>query len=95
MVEEVSWKASPFENLNKLTSGNGLRLLKGDTAKNLLIDGVGLIYWEDWKQALVILDHSLALGVSLGSVFAYLALCNQLAVLIMGIIKLVGYFGWK
>ena len=76
-IEEISSEESLFENLNNLTWGNGVILLKCDPSRKHSLEVVGLKCWGDLTKHLVFLAQSLPLGDPFGLVFAYYALWNN------------------
>ncbi len=89
-IEEVSCEISPSEFLNNLTEGNGLILLKGDSAQNYSGKGSWLEALADWHRPVIILVSSLASGNTPGSAFAYSALCRQLSISLVGFLQVGG-----
>ena len=89
-IEEVSCEICPSEILNNLTEGNGLILLKGDSAQNYSGKGSWLEALADWHLPVIILVNPLDSGNTPGSAFAYSALCRQLSISLVGFLQVGG-----
>ena len=89
-IDEVSCERSPSEILNNLTEGNGLILLKGDSAQNYSGKGSWLEVLGAWHLPVIVLVNSLASGNTPGSAFAYSALCRQLSIPLIGFLQVGG-----
>ncbi len=89
-IEEVSCEISPSEILNNSTEGDGLILLKGDSAQNYSGKGSWIEALADWHLPVIVLVNSLPSGNTPGSAFAYLALCRQLSISLVGFLQVGG-----
>ncbi len=89
VLVQYSAQQSPINVLGNLPPSKGLVQLLGDPAKTLLDGCNWLEALGSWKHPTILISNCSSGGVS-GSAQAYLALCKQLSVPVLGLVQYGG-----
>ncbi len=89
-LKEVSSSESPDKVLNNLNNEKGLFVLNGDAAICLPGGGSWIESFGNWKYPIILVVSASTSGEIPGVGKAYVALCNQYSVPLVGIVQLGG-----